>query len=452
MRGGSEDPPLPRCDLALAGAPAPLLSFPEGDTDAPQMVVLDGGAAGRPARLAYSAISENANFWHPELRVGELSVGAEWPGGASITREPSLFGFDAHGAGLLVHGPGDTVALTFYHGDEANPNVQARFAFRTVDGASWNLGPEVVVDPAGTISYGLAHGENGYLAAWRADIEPTGDVAPRIALLDEGGQIVAGPVDVAAPEPHPGRAADVAWSGTTYLVATAFDDCEGQPEGCQNRSLVVRRLDETGTLTPASAIAAAAGLVPSRPALGAWGNEVWVAWMEAASDDAPRTIRLAQLDASGAPVGAPRTLSTETRPLLRLGVLVSELGVVVAYPEVGDAPPGVRAGSRAPRRPPRDFPRRRRRARDRAADPEPRARSAGHLGGARSAARRARVLGRAEPDGGEKRDLARALRLPVRVTRSTVGQAGDPPHVRPTGLRAVETLYAGPSACGTIGP
>ena len=334
--GGSEDPPLPRCDLALAGAPAPLLSFPEGDTDAPQMVVLDGGAAGRPARLAYSAISENANFWHPELRVGELSVGAEWPGGASITREPSLFGFDAHGAGLLVHGPGDTVALTFYHGDEANPNVQARFAFRTVDGASWNLGPEVVVDPAGTISYGLAHGENGYLAAWRADIEPTGDVAPRIALLDEGGQIVAGPVDVAAPEPHPGRAADVAWSGTTYLVATAFDDCEGQPEGCQNRSLVVRRLDETGTLTPASAIAAAAGLVPSRPALGAWGNEVWVAWMEAASDDAPRTIRLAQLDVSGALVGAPRTLSTETRPLLRLGVLVSELGVVVAYPEVGD--------------------------------------------------------------------------------------------------------------------
>lgn len=334
--GGGGQSTLPRCSLGPAQPPKPLLSFPEGNTDAPGMVVLDGGGAERPARVAYSAISEDANFWHPELRIGELSIGPDWPDGATITRQPTLFGFDAHAWGLLVGGPGDTVALAYYHGDEANPNVKAELKFHAVDTGSWTFGPEVGIDPAGALVYGLTRGEGSYAVSWRADVEGTGDSVARIGILDDGGQLLGPTLDVNAPEPYPGRSADVAWSGAEYLVATTFDGCEGQPAGCVDRSLVVKRVDPRGVLTNTTAIPALDGLVPSRPTVAAANGHVWVAWLEAAAEDAPRTVRLAPLDAEGALASTPLTLAAKTQPILRLGVLVSELGVTVVYPEAGD--------------------------------------------------------------------------------------------------------------------
>jgi len=323
--GGSAGVPIveQKCVLSPYADPTELLSFPEGDADTPLMVVLDEGKSGSGARVAYAAISQDANFWHPELRVAELTASSS---AAALTKDPILYGFDAHAWGRMTHAPGNgsSFALAFYHADEANPNVKPAFKFRSFDATSWTPGPEIAVDPTGTVAYGFAASDIGYAAAYRGVLED-GTAEPRVAVLDANGKTVAGPLVVAEATPYPGWATDVAWSGESWLLVTSTDRIQ------------VSRV-AGGKLVAANEISPLGASTPRRSRIASHGAFTWIAWSEAPPDppDAPRTIRMARLDPVGNPVGQPIVLATDAHPSHAVSIAVTDFGVLVWWGEPGD--------------------------------------------------------------------------------------------------------------------
>jgi len=342
-------PPPPPCHLVSAGPIVPFLSFAEGRTDAPQMAVLDPGAPDQIARVAYQAVSEDANFWHPEVRIESVSVGEAWPDGVTTAQAPTLYGFDAHAGAELARAPGASpgLALAFYHGDEASGSPAEGVKFRSFDPVRWTAGPESFVDPDGEAIYSLVAGRSvdagqyqgdGYAAAWRGAF---GDnTEPKVAVLDATGAIVLGPIPVTLPEPYPGRATDVVWSGASYLVATAFGACTPGGPPCAPASMVVTRLQPSdGSLALASSVSVIqAGNEPRRPAIAAYGDSIFLEWSERIPDDdeAPRTVRLARLDPSGELLGSPETLADTAHPTAGIALSATSAGVVVMWGEAGD--------------------------------------------------------------------------------------------------------------------
>lgn len=332
------------CILHAVGEPKQILAFAEGNTDSPLMAVIDPGTNGT-ARVGFAAVSEDANGWHPELRVAELSIGPSWPSDAQITKEPVLYGFDAHAWGAMVEASGQNgnLALAFYHADEASPNVQPAYKFRSFDTTSWSPGPELAIDNFGSVSYGFTSGPNGYATTWRATAVGSSNTEPRLAVLDANGNVTQGPITLGPPEPYPGRASDVVWSGTQYLVATSFVGCEISPAPCEKRSVVISRVGSDGELELATAIPVLVDTdTPRRALVSAFAGKVWVTWTEAPPppedepDTAPRRVRLAELDANGALVGQPLTLTTDAHPYLSPTIAATPHGVLVAYPEIAD--------------------------------------------------------------------------------------------------------------------
>jgi hypothetical protein len=312
-----------KCVLSPYADPTELLSFPEGDADTPLMVVLDKGKAGTGAKVAYAAISEDANFWHPELRVAELSASSS---AATLTKNPVLYGFDAHAWGRMAHAPGQSsgFALAFYHADEANPNVTPAFKFRSFDPKAWSPGPEISVDPTGTVAYGFAASGVGYAAAYRGALDD-GNAEPRVAVLDANGKTVNGPIAVAEATPYPGWATDVAWSGVSWLLVTSTDRIE-----------VSRVAGETVVAT--AKISPLGASTPRRSRIASNGAFTWIAWSEAPPDppDAPRTVRMARLDPQGNAVGEPLVLATDAHPAHAVSIAVTDFGVLVWWGEPGD--------------------------------------------------------------------------------------------------------------------
>ncbi len=335
------------CALEPYADPAELVSFPEGDADTPLMAVLDPGSAGGPAQIAYAAISEDANFWHPELRIARLTVS---PTGAAFTKDMVLYGFDAHAWGQISRAPGATpkVALSFYHADEANPNVTPGFRFRSFDPATWSPGPEVDVDPTGTVAYRLVANDSGYAVCYRGLLE-SGDAEPRLAVLDTSGQPVSGPLPVSAATGYPGRSCDVAWTGQSHLIATSIGDCDPLEITCNPFRVQVQRLGLKGDLIQSAEIAPlVAGEKPYRSVIGSNGKVTWLAWSEAAPEpkDAPRTVRLARLDENGALAAEPIVLATGAHPVHAMSIDVGAYGVLVWWGEpVDDSLPETTPGN-----------------------------------------------------------------------------------------------------------
>jgi hypothetical protein len=342
---GVDASPIPNpCVLSTVGAPKEILAFVEGNTDSPLMAVIDPGGA-TTARVGFAAVSEDANGWHPELRVAEVSIGPSWPTDTTITKEPVLWGFDAHAWGAMVEASGqnENLALAFYHADEASPNVQPAYKFRSFDTSSWSAGPEIAIDNLGSVSYGFTSGPNGYATTWRASTVGASNTEPRLAILDVNGNVTQGPIAVGPPEPYPGRSSDVVWSGTRYLTATSFAGCDIAPAPCEKRSVVITTVQADGTLQLAAAIPALTESdVPRRALLSAFAGSAWVAWTEAppppeeGSDTAPRKLRLAHLDENGALLGEPILLTADAHPYLSPTIHASAQGIIVAYPEIAN--------------------------------------------------------------------------------------------------------------------
>ena len=348
--GGAGGEPITPCVVALAGLPTEVLAFVEGDLGAPALVALPGAAEGAGARVALHAISEDANFWHPELRVAELAIGGGWPD-VSLAHAPVLWGVDAHalGAATPEAGGGPGLALAWFYGAEAIPQNPGGVKFRRFDTASWTPGPDVFVDKAGETVFALAAGAGsdgvswsgaGYAVAYRGTSADPAVVEARVAVLDQGGGVTAGPFALTGPMPYPGRSADAAWTGTTYLGAVSFDECPAADALCTPRSVVVARLRPDGGAPELAAPIPGldGGDAPPRPAIPARGGSVWLAWSEGPAEDdaAPRTIRVLALAPDGTPLGAPIVVNASGVVLTRVHLAVTPLGVFVIYGQPAD--------------------------------------------------------------------------------------------------------------------
>lgn len=329
----ADAPPPPPCRLTLQHAPLEVVAFAEGDAGSVDLALIDAGSAAQPARVAYSAISEQANFWHPELRVAELAVGAAWPESVQVTHAPVLWGFDAHNGGVITRAPaGDGIALAFYHADEASPSVIPGLKFRPFDTASWKPGNEVFIDEAGTGAFEIvAASGDGYAVAYRSASQDGGKWQPKLALLDGQGGVTLGPLPLAPEADYPGAGASVAWSGAVTLAVVA-----------REHAVVVERLLVGGELTliqTAEIPLLAPDHVSARPSIASHAGATWIAWREAPADDEdpPWTIRMARLTADGALAEPPLEPASGVDPVNGVSLHVSELGVFVAWTEVVDA-------------------------------------------------------------------------------------------------------------------
>jgi hypothetical protein len=237
---------------------------------------------------------------------------------------------------------GSVLALAWHRETTAVGRPQ----FRALDPATWTLSDPVQVAPSGDAVLSFIAGASDYAVAWRDINAPgVGPAQPLVAVVDTTGAVTLGPLPAAAQEDFPGRSPSIAWTGSSYVLATAFADCHRADPLCVADSVAVARL-ETGPaavvlagsfapLDPTSppGTCATATLYPAPPS----APRTWIAWSEGASGDAAdvHTIRAARVDASGTPQGDPVTVATGAHPSTRLSLAASDLGLLVAWAEAG---------------------------------------------------------------------------------------------------------------------
>jgi hypothetical protein len=343
-------PPKPDCTYHLPGDPIVVFSYCEG-VHTPMLVVLSGGSSGSPARLAISLIHEH--FWHPDIRVAELSISPSWPSGVVVSHAMTGYGVDAHAPGQVTRAAGDdhALALFYFHADEASPNVIPGVKFRRFDASAWAPQPELFVEQLGSYAYSMAPGRapatngawasDGYGVSWRSPVDDSSGeslISPRVALLDAAGSIVRGPVSVGQASAYPGIGATLAWTGQTYLLAHNPRPCSGADPACANQLMLTRlepgagqlQLVDTGVVPPLP------GLRARTPLARSHAGATWLAWREQPFDakpgeDVPSTIRLARSTATGELVGTP--WQTDAHPDTGAELLASDQGVLLAWGE-----------------------------------------------------------------------------------------------------------------------
>ena len=352
--GGEGGSGLPPCHLVSASPPSiPLHSFPEGNADTSMLAVIDPGDATdpsgpRPARVASQAISEDANFWHPELRVAGLTVGADWPDGLVVDPPPTLVGFDAHSWGRTAVGAGGEVAVLWFHGDEA-AGLPTGLQIRTFEVESWANGPAVFVDPGGSVAHALRPGKldgtpdgpDGFVAAW-SSYAAVSAVEPHVAVMDGAGKIAMGPFAVPGADFYPRTYADVLWTGTTHLVAVGAMECPDFGPPCVSSAMNILRIvppsdDSAGGVELVSSIPLVkADGEARRPSFARTAKAVWLTWSESEPEDqtAPRQQRLARLDFSGNVVGAPELLVEGLDTVTAMTSSATDTDLLIAWGEL----------------------------------------------------------------------------------------------------------------------
>lgn len=344
--GGAGVPPPP-CAYAPPEQPLELFKYGEG-VHSPSIVALDRGAPGTDARVAVAAMHEH--FWHPNLRVAEVGIGEPWPGGVSVANPMVEYGIDAHAGGAPVRRVGDAagLALVYYHGDEANPNITPGVMFRRFNAASWLPEAELFVDTLGDSVFSTVQGEvldaggrpagEGYGVTWRS---AAGDLSvPLLTVLDENGQPTFTPIATSAPGAYPGGSATVAWTGERYLVGGVWSSC-GAGEPCAPNEVFVKRLEMAPSgpqLVDSGAVFALPGYAPRRPTIASHRGATFMLWRErpAFVNEEPDVVRLARIGDDGAIVG---DLALASRAPLLAGpfLRVSDQGVFVMWGEALDS-------------------------------------------------------------------------------------------------------------------
>jgi hypothetical protein len=335
-------PRSPPCPMRLAGDPAVILSLPQRNASAPELVVLDPGSDTRDARVAIQALANSGTSGLPDdIEVARATVTPPWPAGMSVDEPPQLDGEFAIGAGQMDLS-GSVLALAWHRETTAVGRPQ----FRALDPATWSLSEPVQVAASGDAVLSFVAGDGGYAVAWRDVNAPgVGPARPLVAVVDTAGSVILGPLPAAAQEDYPGRSPALSWSGTSYLLATSFADCHRADPLCVANSVTVSRLEGNppglvlgGSFAPldpasrpgTSAVATLALPPPESP-------RVWIAWSEGTSGDASvaHTIRVARVDASGTPEADPVTVATGAHPSTRLSLAAGDLGLFLAWAEGG---------------------------------------------------------------------------------------------------------------------
>lgn len=337
-------PPLPDCVYVQHGDPIVLFTYPDG-VRTPMLARLSPGSPGVAARIAFGLIHEH--FWHPDIRVADVSVTAAWPEGVSIAHPMTLYGIDAHSGGQLVPAldPPGGLALFYYHADEANPNVKPGLMLRRFDTTSWKPFDEVFVEEHGDYGFAIAPGPVvaqkdpsglGYAVTWRGPVENDGGyiTATRIRLIDSQGAPAGGSIEIDPPSAYPGTGATVVHTGVSFIVASNSRPCPGDEAACANR-LTISSLGKLG-LTKTAAAAPIAGMRARTPLVRSHDGQTWAAWREQLisakpENDPSSIVRLVAIDASGHL--APTAWQTDAHPDAGAELSVSDQGVLLAWGE-----------------------------------------------------------------------------------------------------------------------
>jgi hypothetical protein len=305
--------------------------------------------------VAIQAIVTDGDADHPYDEVARIVVAPGWPAGTAIDVAGQPCGTESHSYAQLTRAPGgrNELGLTWL----GDPGGQIQVLFRPVDLATFTCGATVQVSTTGSTPWGLVAGAgvgaagqgyagDGYGILWE-EIEQDGNDSQRrpvVVVLDPAGGVALPAVPVAAAVPYPEydeRVPSLVWSGSAYLVATAFDRCAAAEPLCAPQSVVVTRLRPEGAASrleiAATIPALAAGTVPLRPGLAHDAHGTLMVWAEGVPDATPPTIRVAALDAEGRLVGAPRLLEGAARPSGGIRLVATDLGRVVSWSEDGDA-------------------------------------------------------------------------------------------------------------------
>ena len=343
------------CPVAPAGDPIELVSYPDSPAGAPRLLVVEPGQPGSPARVAIGTLKEQANVWHPEYRVTRASVGLPWPSGTTLDQPSVVWGVDDHAWGELARGPGGSIALLANYGGELV--APEGLKFRPFDTATWTPGTDVYVAMNGESPYGIALGAGtgelgvgyagvGYGVAYRSSPTQVGQSQPMAAVLATDGKVLIGPFATAPAAQYPGRAADVTWTGQTYLVTTSNGPCDTVDPLCAPNAVVVLRirpasgdaLDDSGIELVTTIPILASGTTPGRPIVATLDGDTFVAWSEGDAVDkmAPRTVRLARVGPTGELASMPVVLAENAHPTTGLVTSAGALGVLVGWGEAGD--------------------------------------------------------------------------------------------------------------------
>jgi hypothetical protein len=341
--GGGGAPPEP-CLLVPVGSPVEVMAFADRSAIAPSLAPLADG-------FALQALASGGDSpLHPDIQIERLRVGPSWPEGIEVVTAPLLVGPEAHGWAEMARAPGDRdeVALAWY----GDPGQVGRTSFRVLDAASWSPAPVVDISFAGSVAlaleagagtgpFGVGYAGDGYALAWREESGTPQDplAQARVAVLDPGGAVLIGPHPAAGGvvTPYPGFAPAIAWTGETYLLATALGDCTAP--GCPAKLIVERVRPASGDAIDDSGVELVWGdspaLRPTWPTVDSYGGRTWMAWFEGDPGDplAIRSLRLVALDAQGNRLGEPITVTDRASPASRARLTVGEQGVLVAYAE-----------------------------------------------------------------------------------------------------------------------
>jgi hypothetical protein len=227
---------------------------------------------------------------------------------------------------------------------------------RTIDVASFACGATVSLSTTGSTPWGLAAGAGvgsagqgyageGYGILWE-EITQSGNQSlrrPVVVVLDPAGGVVQPPVPVAAAVPYPDfeeRTPSLVWSGSTYLLATAFDRCGSPDPLCTSVTTVVTRLRPDGANSRVEVAAtipvSETDNVPRRPAIAHDDRGTLLVWAEGPRDATPSTIRGVALAADGTLAGPVQLLSTTAQPAGGVRVAATDLARVAVWAEDGD--------------------------------------------------------------------------------------------------------------------
>jgi hypothetical protein len=163
----------------------------------------------------------------------------------------------------------------------------------------------------------------------------TGESAS-VVVLSPTGEIQVGPLSTSAPVPADALETSIAWSGSTYLMATRFNDCAASDPFCREHAVVVTRLrvaPGSNSIEFASSFeVGTAGWLPGYPTL----DGVFLVWDEGPSSKEPRIVHVERLSQDGLAVGPDQIVASGARPLARVFIGSTPAGKLVGWAEDGD--------------------------------------------------------------------------------------------------------------------
>lgn len=341
--------PEPPCRLEVMGHAVQAIATPSSNASSPSIVAIAPESPGTPSHIAIQALTSIEP--HPVNVVGRWRLAEDWPEGADIVELPTIFGIESHSWGATAPTPDGTGLAMMWFSD---PGFEGRVAFRQLDFASWEGGPNVDLSfegggpialgsGAGVGDFGVGHAGLGYAAVWRQSVD-TGMgffAQPQIAILDEQGSIQLGPHPLGPLVESPGVSPSIAWSGESYLIATSWGSC--QTPDCPGELTLHRFRPASGDEIDDSGIDLVwSEDVPdtaNRPVIASHEGRTWMAYVVGPdADDAPQMVVARELSGDGSRLGEPIVVDASTLPTGGLRLTAAPFGLVMMWATDGDDP------------------------------------------------------------------------------------------------------------------